>query len=570
MQHCQPSWAKPSLHGPCNSTSASQLPQARPTIDAAGPSWARPTLEAASPSWARPTLGAPGPAQARPTTQGPCRLWAKPPGLGSSAQPGTGTAPQRTTSAESCVPCGRQTPSWANPALGSCTSACRSRSPRRCQDSSSTHEVNLTMGCVILAAGLDFRTSYDEIAACPERIDRVLQEPCVNPRTRAPCAICQGELPAEEVKQFCSYFRRLSPDQRSVMLSTCSNNGDDLSGRPSEDDKRRPINWSLLGHRVCIRRLLALLGMHAETFYKHRKGMPDLRAFNGRSATTSGMTVDHFFTYLWLTTSEDLPEDGAEITLNEDVERRNDAKSQVPPVIESVPEWDRENSLLQALGTLGDPANLRPKWIQHQKIMDIWWQYLAWVDVTCPLQTHACWATFWRRWESQWKHIIKIRKKSQHAECVECSKYSHYIHYSHASAADKQLAAKRWHEHLIAQYRDLLIYWNLRMWSRLAESDVLTIIIDSMDKTKCCWPQYTFRLNKALDKYVRPRICITCVIAHGYCTDFYLADDEDMFHGASTLCEILTRTLERVRSICEFRGRRMPRHLIIQSDNTIA
>ena len=37
------------------------------------------------------------------------------------------------------------------------------------------------MGCVILAAGLYCLTSYDEIAACPERIDRVLQEPCVNP-----------------------------------------------------------------------------------------------------------------------------------------------------------------------------------------------------------------------------------------------------------------------------------------------------------------------------------------------------------------------------------------------------
>ena len=62
------------------------------------------------------------------------------------------------------------------------------------------------------------------------------------------------------------------------------------------------------------------------------------------------------------------------------------------------------------------------------------------------------------------------------------------------------------------------------------------------------------------------------MFAHGYCTDFYIADDiaddEQMFHGASTFCEILVRTLERVRCICESRGQSFPEDLVVQSDNT--
>ena len=98
--------------------------------------------------------------------------------------------------------------------------------------------------------------------------------------------------------------------------------------------------------------------------------------------------------------------------------------------------------------------------------------------------------------------------------------------------------------------------------------DVLTIIIDSMDKCKGSLPQYTFPMNKELEKHRRPRLVITVAMAHGYCTDFYIAEDEEMFHGGSRFCEILTRTLARAQSICESRGVAMPSHLCVQSDNT--
>ena len=71
---------------------------------------------------------------------------------------------------------------------------------------------------------------------------------------------------------------------------------DDLEDDVFEDADaaKARIDWSLLGHRVCIRRLLAILGTHPRTFYKHAIGHLDKRAFNAKPTSTSGLSVDHF------------------------------------------------------------------------------------------------------------------------------------------------------------------------------------------------------------------------------------------------------------------------------------
>ena len=59
------------------------------------------------------------------------------------------------------------------------------------------------------------------------------------------------------------------------------------------------------------------------------------------------------------------------------------------------------------------------------------------------------------------------------------------------------------------------------------KSDVLTIIVDSMDRTKFAWPRFGFhRKPKLLDGVVRPRLVLTAAIAHGYCTCLYLAHEK--------------------------------------------
>lgn len=119
------------------------------------------------------------------------------------------------------------------------------------------------------------------------------------------------------------------------------------------------------------------------------------------------------------------------------------------------------------------------------------------------------------------------------------------------------------------QYLDRCLYWSLR-WASRAAQDVLCIIIDSPDKTKYAWPCFPYhRLPKDLAGYVRPRVILTGVIAHGYCTTLFYAD-ENRSHGANAFLEVLLRTISRVQRLCKEGGRAFPRHLVLQSDNTVA
>ena len=153
-----------------------------------------------------------------------------------------------------------------------------------------------------------------------------------------------------------------------------------------------------------------------------------------------------------------------------------------------------------------------------------------------------------------------------------------YLHKGQGSLAAKQEAARNWRAHLREQYHDRLLYWQLRWFSRQhrrqspvsSDGGVLTIIIDSMDKSKLVWPQYAFRQPKSLAGITRPRMVLTAAIAHGWTVEFFLSDDEVTSHGASHFCDVLTKTLERVQDIADREGREMPKHLCIQSDNTTA
>ena len=188
------------------------------------------------------------------------------------------------------------------------------------------------------------------------------------------------------------------------------------------------------------------------------------------------------------------------------------------------------------------------------------------------------WSTFWRVWHHKWSNVLCFRKSSSHSKCTQCFDYQELLHRGACSLPAKQEAAKNWRSHLREQYHDRMLYWHLRWFSRqtrrqspvssVTDHSVLTIIIDSMDKSKLVWPQYSFQKPKILDKLRRPRMVLTAAMAHGWTTEFFLTDDEVLTHGASHFCDMLVKTLERVAAIAEREGREMPRHIVIQSDNT--
>ena len=76
------------------------------------------------------------------------------------------------------------------------------------------------------------------------------------------------------------------------------------------------------------------------------------------------------------------------------------------------------------------------------------------------------------------------------------------------------------------QYMDRCLYWSLRWASRHGSFNVLTIIIDSMDKSKFGIPQWPNGVKpKMLGELVRPTFTLTGCIAHVFATCLFLADE---------------------------------------------
>ncbi len=177
------------------------------------------------------------------------------------------------------------------------------------------------------------------------------------------------------------------------------------------------------------------------------------------------------------------------------------------------------------------------------------------------------------RWRGVWRHVLRIRKSSQHAECNICFKYREELRFERKDFRRKIDIAKRWQHHLEWQYADRCVYRSLR-WSsrgatgaRGASSDVLCIIIDSLDRTKFALPKYNLaRKSHKLDELVRPRVLVTGAIAHGW-TSQMIISDETIVHGASYFIDVLSNLIQ---SVFAMSNGKLPKHLVVFIDNTVA
>lgn len=174
--------------------------------------------------------------------------------------------------------------------------------------------------------------------------------------------------------------------------------------------------------------------------------------------------------------------------------------------------------------------------------------------------------TFHRRWFTVWRHVLRIRKSSQHAECSICFKFRQLLRSTRKTLDDKLEIAHQWRHHLYWQYCDRCVYWSLRWGSRMKE-DVLVIIIDALDRSKFMLPKYRFqRKSSTLDGLRRPRVVVTGGIAHGYCRHAFITG-ESVVKGGSAFVEMLAIIIEQVYKI---RGGTLPSHLVAFADNTVA
>lgn len=136
---------------------------------------------------------------------------------------------------------------------------------------------------------------------------------------------------------------------------------------------------------------------------------------------------------------------------------------------------------------------------------------------------------------------------------------------------DNELArvaqAKMWGLHLQQQFEDRQVYWTNRSLSRIGQDidgeKVVTLIIDSMDRSKWAIPRSEVLAAKSFNGLHRPVLDCAGIIAHGH----YLAiafSEPHLPKGANWTIELLSILFHRlVLNGCDLRQYRV----IIQADN---
>ena len=351
--------------------------------------------------------------------------------------------------------------------------------------------------------------------------------------------------------------------------------------------ERPPVNeeqfahrtcWKLYGQQVCFHGISQLLASSRKTLLKRIAAEPDRRRDidqKGKLPTRVPVQrnmVDFFFAELYHSTAERLPEQYHVSQLDEDPQMEmvmGDADLETFT-------WSPEGCLLDAFTAPTFCLNSPKRKLPPGSPMLLYWQFRAWHAAVSNLDNsarQACpsWATFYRAFTDRWHSVLGFRKASQHKDCEQCFEWREKLASKTIDRVTKMTFAKAWQEHLRAQYADKLLYWGCRLASR-QRSGMLCLILDSMDRGKTCFPKYRFnsaKLPPQLQQLHRPQMILTAVIAHGWATCFFLAN-QYLHHGASASCEVIARTLDVCYKLAQERGEELPRHIFVQADNTTA
>ena len=454
---------------------------------------------------------------------------------------------------------------WMQPALSLDTEATRDRLQKvHCQH----HEISVDAGMLGLLVPSDApENSYSAHAKDPGRITSVLMGRC------GCCSNCFKDQKAKAVEEIAALWHGLSEEQQTQYLQGQWQGP--LAPEAAEAASHR-TKWRLAGKSICLRGLASLLGTAERTLQKRLKGVLDMRKNHlqsgslGRQAPKQQAIIDLFFSELYHSVAEDLPEKRCEQSATEFAETLEDAFY-----------WTPEACLAQNIAALQSPQRPegRVRTLPPGRPVLLFLQFKAWWAANQSMlqrsgspEGQICtqmpsWSTWWRMWVNKWSSLMSFRKASQHKDCNSCFEMRQLLQKSSVPRSEKAALALQLQEHLRSQYHDRMIYWALRHSSQ-RRSGVVSIMIDAMDKGKTVWPAYPWHKSPAsLQGLCRPQLVLTGALVHGWFTGMYFQDAR-LHHGASAHLEIIFRCLDKVMSMAAQAGCDFPKHLHIQADNT--
>lgn len=429
---------------------------------------------------------------------------------------------------------------------------------------------------------------YAQTGVDPNRLKKVLKEGACSCTRR-----CSEGLDFETLSQACVTFHHMGKEDQEFLIHTMYTTTGAADGPGSTTQSRwlaGRTQWSLCGHQVCVAAFTKLLGIGTHRLYKAVRGTLDMRkSIPGapeqcRQAAQTDI-CEGFFQDLYCSAAEPLPNefhtiDGVDDHISSHPAGISDDEQDPSSPDNNMLDWNPDrptHEIVTECAGRPDLVGLVRREIPFGRLTDLYWQFLAYCDslgiqATDDGPNAPSFATFRRAWVDKWSKVLRSKAPSSHSCCQTCFELHEKIYGTWSKPCEKFMWARAWRQHLQDQYHDRMIYWALRFESRRPQADVLVIIIDSMDKAKTVWPKYPYNKKPhelEATQVPRPRSQVTAAIAHGWCTDIFLADDS-VFHGASAFIEVLVRVLTHVEAIAEQHGRELPRHIVLQADNTVA
>jgi hypothetical protein len=410
-------------------------------------------------------------------------------------------------------------------------------------------------------------TKHEQNGADANKVQQRWQTAGRSCRCGKAAGTCSKHVNLKRLQAVCKEFWSIPAGERGHLLRILyeqqeGSEGSEVSNIGGQRESLRlvAVQWQLCGKRVCFSNFVHLLGTSQNSTRRAIHGAPDRRTSDLSCRpvlSEQSQHVDWFFYELYQSTAEALPEEqcgkvqrkgsvDADILLDESPWSAEEIIEPGPLLSEWSPDQpELDHYVALTMASTSHCIGLPVRRLQHGKLSELYWVFMAsWECIqshNASLGRVPSFSTFSRRWK-KWHHVLKFRKSSQHAQCQTCwdlqKEMLGFRGSGVVSWTSRLAAARSLKQHYIDQYLDRCIYWSLRFASR-QRGNVLTIIIDTMDRAKFAWPCWpSSRVPHDMMSLHRPRIVITAALVHGYFGELYAAT-EDLVHGSDAFLDVL-------------------------------